>query len=362
MRISLARHAVGCPARRARYCAALIGVFCVISGSAQKGSAIAPLADTQQTTPAKPCSASAQSTGVTAPMVIREVNPDYTPDAMRAKIEGTVGLEVFVNTDGTVNSVRISRSLDPTFGLDDEAIKAARRWLFRPATQNGKPVQARISIELSFRLKDALSTDSAVPLAWPEAFGPLSDPRGARDATTFQNGWSVVTHELPDMRARIAYPTEWKVDGSFATGALIVSNSQETITLTVSLDAREMSPALLEPVTRPRVQQFSDSVRQRLGEIPAFSNAALQLVAEGQNRLSDRVWLWTDYSASGIAGPPFDGFRHWSFMTQTGARRVEVNCFVKHQRDIAESVFETQVQGGRAVCGQVLNRLSLETR
>jgi len=211
-------------------------------------------------------------------------------------------------------------------------------------------------------INDTPSTDSAVPLAWPEAFGILLDRRGARDATKAPDGWIAVTHELPEMRAHIAYPMEWKVVGGFAPGALVVSNSQETIALTVSLDAREMSPALLEPVTRPRVRQFSDSIRQNLGQVPRFRDAKLQLVAEGQIRLTDRVWLWAEFSGSGIAGPSFDGFRQWSFMTQTGARRAEVNCFVKHQRDIAEPVFETLVQDARAVCGQFLSRLSLEAR
>jgi protein TonB len=47
----------------------------------------------------------------------------------------------------------VSRSLDSTFGLDQEAIKAAKQWLFKPGTKDGKPVAVRVMIELTFMLK-----------------------------------------------------------------------------------------------------------------------------------------------------------------------------------------------------------------
>jgi protein TonB len=72
--------------------------------------------------------------GIENPLVLREVKPQYTPDAMRAKIQGTVVLECVVLPDGTVGDVRVNRSLDPVFGLDQEAVKAARQWRFVPAS------------------------------------------------------------------------------------------------------------------------------------------------------------------------------------------------------------------------------------
>ena len=91
--------------------------------------------------------------GVTMPRLIREVKPNYTSDAMRAKVSGTVLLECVVNTNGEVTEVRILRSLDPTFGLDQEAIKAAKQWRFSPGIRLGAPVPVLISIELSFTLR-----------------------------------------------------------------------------------------------------------------------------------------------------------------------------------------------------------------
>jgi periplasmic protein TonB len=91
--------------------------------------------------------------GIELPRVIREVKPQYTADAMRAKIQGTVFLEAVVQTDGTVGQIQISRSLDRTFGLDAKAIEAVRQWRFVPGTRFGEPVPVLVTIELTFTLR-----------------------------------------------------------------------------------------------------------------------------------------------------------------------------------------------------------------
>ena len=89
--------------------------------------------------------------GVQAPKLLKLVQPQYTADAMRAKVQGVVVLECIVLPDGTVGDARVKRSLP--FGLDEEAIKAARQWRFSPGTRQGEPVAVIISIELSFSLR-----------------------------------------------------------------------------------------------------------------------------------------------------------------------------------------------------------------
>jgi TonB family protein len=91
--------------------------------------------------------------GVTLPRIVKEVKPQYTSDAMRAKVQGTVELQCVVNKDGTVSDVQVLRSLDSTFGLDQEAIKAARGWRFLPGTRLGEPVAVLVTIELTFTLR-----------------------------------------------------------------------------------------------------------------------------------------------------------------------------------------------------------------
>jgi TonB family protein len=91
--------------------------------------------------------------GITLPRVLREVKPQYTADAMRAKVQGSVWLECIVMPDGSVGDVRVTRSLDPIFGLDQEAIKAAKQWRFSPGIRQGEPVPVIITIELTFTLR-----------------------------------------------------------------------------------------------------------------------------------------------------------------------------------------------------------------
>ena len=91
--------------------------------------------------------------GVTTPIVIHQVKPQYTADAMRAKVQGSVWLEFIVLPDGTVGNVRVSRSLDAMFGLDQEAIAAAKQWRFKPGMANANPVAVAITIELTFTLR-----------------------------------------------------------------------------------------------------------------------------------------------------------------------------------------------------------------
>lgn len=91
--------------------------------------------------------------GVTLPRILREVKPAYTSDAMRAKVQGTVLLQCVVRPDGSVSDIQVLRSLDSVFGLDQEAIKAARQWRFAPGTRMGQSVPVQITIELTFTLR-----------------------------------------------------------------------------------------------------------------------------------------------------------------------------------------------------------------
>src|SRR5436190_876126 len=47
------------------------------------------------------------SGGVSEPKLIHEVKPNFTVDAMRAKIQGVVVMDIVVLADGTVDSSRI---------------------------------------------------------------------------------------------------------------------------------------------------------------------------------------------------------------------------------------------------------------
>jgi outer membrane biosynthesis protein TonB len=50
-------------------------------------------------------------------------------------------------------SIRITRSLDSTFGLDEQATTAVKQWRFRAGTLHGQPVAVIVNIELTFTLR-----------------------------------------------------------------------------------------------------------------------------------------------------------------------------------------------------------------
>jgi periplasmic protein TonB len=91
--------------------------------------------------------------GFTQPFPIKEVKPEYTGPALQAKVQGSVTLEVEVLANGTVGYVKVVKSLDRSYGLDAQAIRAARQWVFRPATAGGKPVDSVVQLILDFNLR-----------------------------------------------------------------------------------------------------------------------------------------------------------------------------------------------------------------
>ena len=103
--------------------------------------------------------------GVTAPVAIERPKPDYTPDALTAKVEGIVTLECVVSSDGSVREGRVTKPLFAS--LDEAALHTLSQWKFKPGTKDGKPVPVRINVEMSFSLSDS-----------PEIRGPRVDSPG----------------------------------------------------------------------------------------------------------------------------------------------------------------------------------------
>jgi TonB family protein len=89
--------------------------------------------------------------GVKAPVIIKEVKPQYSRDAMERKVQGTVELRAVVLKNGAVGSIEVTKSLEPD--LDQAAIDALKQWRFRPGTKGDKPVDVEVSVELTFTLR-----------------------------------------------------------------------------------------------------------------------------------------------------------------------------------------------------------------
>jgi protein TonB len=90
---------------------------------------------------------------VTMPIELRKGMAQYTTEAMRARAQGAITVECVVQTNGVCTNIRVVRSFNPAFGLDQEAVKAAAQWRFRPGMRQGRPVPVRVTMEIAFALR-----------------------------------------------------------------------------------------------------------------------------------------------------------------------------------------------------------------
>ncbi|HET9833693.1 MAG TPA: energy transducer TonB [Vicinamibacterales bacterium] len=90
--------------------------------------------------------------GLRPPKLIHNVAAQYTAEAMRAGIEGSVCLEAVVDVNGHVAAVHIARSLDVMNGLDEQAVRALEKWQFTPAFKDGEAVATLISVHNAFTM------------------------------------------------------------------------------------------------------------------------------------------------------------------------------------------------------------------
>ncbi len=81
---------------------------------------------------------------------VRIPAPAYPKAAADAGISGKVVLIVDVAADGTVANAEVEKS-EPAGVFDANALAAVRKWLFKPATKDGKPVGGRIRVPIEFR-------------------------------------------------------------------------------------------------------------------------------------------------------------------------------------------------------------------
>jgi TonB family protein len=79
---------------------------------------------------------------------VHKVMPSYPIELRQQGVEGQVGLQVAVDEDGTVQGIRIVKSLHPY--LDNAAVQALKQWKFEPLFYDGKPVAAMIAMTVNF--------------------------------------------------------------------------------------------------------------------------------------------------------------------------------------------------------------------
>jgi protein TonB len=83
------------------------------------------------------------------PRLLQRVRPDYPHQAFVDKIEGTVVLEIVIDSTGRVAHTRLVVSIP---ALDAAAIDAVRRWVFAPAIKDGRPVATVATAPVRFQI------------------------------------------------------------------------------------------------------------------------------------------------------------------------------------------------------------------
>ncbi|HWR54472.1 MAG TPA: TonB family protein [Bryobacteraceae bacterium] len=87
--------------------------------------------------------------GVTPPRLLHKVEPEYSPSARAAHVQGTVVLQLVVDEKGRATDITLISPLG--FGLDEQAETAVEKWTFAPGVKDGRPVKILASVEVNFR-------------------------------------------------------------------------------------------------------------------------------------------------------------------------------------------------------------------
>jgi TonB family protein len=91
--------------------------------------------------------------GVTAPEVTYETKP-FLPAAARAVAAyGVIEMEAVITSDGTVGEVKVLQAIDSKSGLTEEAVKALKKWRFKPGRKDGVAVPVLVVVEMSFAVR-----------------------------------------------------------------------------------------------------------------------------------------------------------------------------------------------------------------
>jgi protein TonB len=88
--------------------------------------------------------------GVSAPLLVHSVEPEFTEQARQANLQGTVSVQLIVDAQGNPQDVRVARHLG--MGLDEKAVAAVRQYKFHPAVYQGHAVAVQMIVEVDFRL------------------------------------------------------------------------------------------------------------------------------------------------------------------------------------------------------------------
>lgn len=117
-------------------------------------------AEVAESAPQEAVAADRPAAEVRPAVKIFSAKPDYPEAARQAGLAGTVIVEAEIDTEGSVASTRVLRSVSPE--LDQAAREAVGRWRFEPATSSGEPVADVYRAAIHFELEPPAEPETEV--------------------------------------------------------------------------------------------------------------------------------------------------------------------------------------------------------
>ena len=87
---------------------------------------------------------------VRPPVAIFTPDPEFSEEARKAKFSGNVVVSLIVDANGKPRNVHVLRGVG--MGLDEKAVEAVQQYKFKPAMQNGKPVNVYLNVMVDFQI------------------------------------------------------------------------------------------------------------------------------------------------------------------------------------------------------------------
>ena len=86
---------------------------------------------------------------VKGPVVLSAAEPEFSEEARRKKLSGSVLIGLQVDADGKTSHVRVIRGIG--YGLDEKAVEAVSKYKFKPAMRDGVPVAVEVNVQVDFK-------------------------------------------------------------------------------------------------------------------------------------------------------------------------------------------------------------------
>jgi TonB family protein len=88
---------------------------------------------------------------LSGPSLVSKVDPKYPQTQIKEHVDGEVVLYAIIRKDGSVDSIQLVHGIDPQ--LDKNSMEALARWVFRPATREGQPVELEAVVHIPFQFR-----------------------------------------------------------------------------------------------------------------------------------------------------------------------------------------------------------------